>query len=202
MYSMHIGHIIRGRQSEFTLLKKCSDGLDVNSILGDNDDDDGKATKHEDDEKYDDDIQDPCIFSSKTANTSDPSQVPRKWLDTEMDCSLTSSHYSKRCNDPVALSEGIRVSENKFCTKYAIHKTPKMWMVGIKFEPEFQSPDVETGFIDGNAVDGHTWRFIKIWKDTCEKVANVVEVCALYICNCFCSMMSYIRLSISYFVLL
>lgn len=26
-------------------------------------------------------------------------------------------------------------------------------------------------------VDEHTWRFIKIWKDTCEKEENIVEVC-------------------------
>ncbi|KAL4591063.1 hypothetical protein LXL04_004011 [Taraxacum kok-saghyz] len=41
--------------------------------------------------------------------------------------------------------------------------------VEMKLKLELLSGDVETGFIDGNAVDGHTWMFIKIWKDTCEK---------------------------------
>ncbi|KAJ0508397.1 putative histidine kinase/HSP90-like ATPase superfamily [Helianthus annuus] len=47
-------------------------------------------------------------------------------------------------------------------------------MVGIKFKPEFQSLDFETGFIDDNAIDGHTWRFIQIWRDPCEKEEDVV----------------------------
>ncbi|KAL4591064.1 hypothetical protein LXL04_004012 [Taraxacum kok-saghyz] len=63
---MHIGNIMRGRRSEFTLLKKCSDGLDVDSKL---DDDDGEAAKN-------DDIQDSG--------------------QTEMDCSLFSSHEIKQ----------------------------------------------------------------------------------------------------------
>nr|XP_043606109.1 protein NO VEIN-like isoform X1 [Erigeron canadensis] len=89
------------------------------------------------------------------------------------DCSST-FHENKRSNGCVVPFEGKKISEISFCTTIAIHRTPKMWMVGIKFKPEFQSVDFETAFIDDNAVDGYTWRFIQIWKDTCEK-ENVVE---------------------------
>ncbi|KAI3791105.1 hypothetical protein L2E82_04710 [Cichorium intybus] len=176
---MHIGNIMRGRRSEFTLLKKCSDGLAADSKLDDNEDDDnGEAAKDEDNENNDGLIQDSGISSCQTATSSDPSSsahVPRVWLDTEMDCSFPSSQDNKRCTEHGASSEGKVAPENIFCTKYVTHRTPKKWMVGIKFKPEFQSGDVETGFIDDNAIDGHTWMFIKIWKDTCEK-DNVVDV--------------------------
>ena len=46
----------------------------------------------------------------------------------------------------------------------------------LNYKREFFCEDVETGYIDNNAVDGHTWRFIKIWKELCED-ENVVEVC-------------------------
>ena len=79
------------------------------------------------------------------------------------------------CNDHGASLKGKQVSEISYCTKYAIHKTPK-WVAGTMFNPELFSVDVVTGYIDGNAVDGHTWGFIKMWKKSCED-ENVVEVC-------------------------
>ncbi|KAI3716434.1 hypothetical protein L1987_67311 [Smallanthus sonchifolius] len=169
---MYIGNIIRGRRSEGTLLKKCIEGLDVKSILDDNEDDvdDGNAAKDDENDK-DNDVQDTNLFSSQIANASDTSaaeQMPRVSPDTEMD--LTSSH--ERCNDCVASLEGKQGSETttseiKFFTK--VLRKPK------RFKSEFQSDDVETGFIDDNAIDGHTWRFIKIGKDSCEQEENVVE---------------------------
>ncbi|GJX87230.1 hypothetical protein Tco_0339244 [Tanacetum coccineum] len=44
----------------------------------------------------------------------------------------------------------------------------------MKLKPEFLSVDVKTGYMDDNAVDGHTWRFINICKESCED-ENVVE---------------------------
>ncbi|GJS11643.1 histidine kinase-like ATPase, C-terminal domain-containing protein [Tanacetum coccineum] len=152
---MHIGYIIRGRRSEGNVLKKCSDGLDLDSLINDKEDDGNAANNKNDD--------------AEAASTSDPSaalQIPHTWLDTELDCSLT--HEIKTCNDHGAPLKGIQVSEINYCTKYAIHKTPEKRIAGMKVKPEFCSDDVETGYIDDNAVDGHTWRFIKIWKESCE----------------------------------
>ncbi|PWA40966.1 hypothetical protein CTI12_AA557850 [Artemisia annua] len=160
---MHIGYLMRGRRSEGNILKKCSDGLDVNSLINDNEEDDGDTANNKND-------------GAQAASTSDPSadaasQIPRTWLNTEMDCSLT--HEIKSCNDHGASLKGKQVSEISYCTKYAIHKTPK-WVAGVMFNPELFSVDVVTGYIDGNAVDGHTWGFIKMWKKSCED-ENVVE---------------------------
>ncbi|PWA48738.1 histidine kinase-like ATPase, C-terminal domain-containing protein [Artemisia annua] len=155
------GYIMRGRRSEGNVLKKCSVGLDLNSLINDEEDDESAANNNNDD--------------AEAAPTSDPSaasQIPRTLLDTELDCSLT--HEIKSCNDHGAPLKGKQVSEISYCTKYAIHKTPNKWIVGMKVKPEFLSDDVETGYIDDNAVDGHTWRFIKIWKESCED-ENVVE---------------------------
>ncbi|GKD30145.1 hypothetical protein Tco_1240923 [Tanacetum coccineum] len=44
----------------------------------------------------------------------------------------------------------------------------------MKLKPEFLSVDFKTGYMDDNAVNGHTWRFIKICKESCED-ENVVE---------------------------
>ncbi|KAK9072450.1 hypothetical protein SSX86_008884 [Deinandra increscens subsp. villosa] len=181
---MHIGYIIRGRRSEGTILKKCNDGLDAKSILDDNEDDseDGNDAKGEENDK-DNDVQDSNLFLSQIATASDTSaaaQMPLTSLDSEMYRGLITSH--KGCNDCVSpLDRGkqgsnVKSSETEFYTKYVIHKTPKSLMIGIKSKPEFYSVDVEPGFIDDNAIDGHTWRFIKIWKDPCEKEENVVEV--------------------------
>lgn len=157
---MHIGNIMRGRRSEFTLLKKCSDGIDIESKLDDNDDNSGEATNHEENDKNDN-IQDYGISS----------------FPNEMDRSVLSSHDKKVCNDHgVSFDQGKQGHENNFCTAYVVHRIPKHWMLGIELKQVFQSGDVETGFIDDNAVDGYTWMFIKIWKDTCEK-ENVNEVC-------------------------
>lgn len=155
---MHIGNIMRGRRSEFTLLKKCSDGIDIESKLDDNDDNSGEATNHEENDKNDN-IQDYGISS----------------FPNEMDRSVLSSHDKKVCNDHgVSFDQGKQGHENNFCTAYVVHRIPKHWMLGIELKQVFQSGDVETGFIDDNAVDGYTWMFIKIWKDTCEK-ENVNE---------------------------
>ncbi|KAJ9555573.1 hypothetical protein OSB04_010187 [Centaurea solstitialis] len=110
---MHISHIMRGRRSEITLLKKCSEGLDVGLKLDGNEDDAGDNAKDEDNNDNDD-VQDFGILSSQIA---------------------TGSHSS----------------------------------AAAQFKPEFLKDNVERGFIDGNAVDGNTWMFIKTWKDTCEK---------------------------------
>ncbi|KAD5508905.1 hypothetical protein E3N88_16608 [Mikania micrantha] len=156
---MHIGYIIRGRRSEGNILKKCNDGLDVKSILGDGEDDGI--------DKLD------ATASDKLA----AAQTPGVCLDTEAVFSLTSSNET--CNDCVSPLEGkrefqIKTPEIKYCTEFAIHRTPTLWMTGIKFDPEFQSLEMGAGFIDDNAIDGHTWRFIKIWKDPCEREDNVV----------------------------
>ncbi|XP_076891842.1 protein NO VEIN-like [Bidens hawaiensis] len=155
---MHIGHIIRGRQSESTILKKCLNGLDVKSILDDSEDEDGNAAKDDENDK-DNDVHESNLF---------PSQTTKVCLDTEM-------------------KQG---SEIIFFTKCVTHRTPDKRMDRNKYIPKFRrldvetgfiddnaiDGDVETGFIDDNAIDGHTWRFIKIWKDSCEKEDNVVEV--------------------------
>ncbi|KVH90985.1 protein of unknown function DUF3883 [Cynara cardunculus var. scolymus] len=154
--AMHISHIMRGRRSEITLLKKCSEGLDVELKPDDNEDDAG-----DDDNNKNDDFG---ILSSQIATCSRSSaaaQVPRICPDTEMDYSLTSSHD----NDGVALKCG---------TIHVIHKSLEYWNLAVKFKPEFLNDNVERGFIDGNAIDGNTWMFIRTWKDTCEK-ENVHE---------------------------
>ncbi|KAK1435357.1 hypothetical protein QVD17_01118 [Tagetes erecta] len=172
---MHIGYIMRGRRSEGALLKKCNSGLDVKSILDENEDDDGNAAKDDENDKNNDALES-NLFLSQTETAYDTlaaAKRPQVCLDTEIDYSSTLSY--DRCTDCVA-QQGSNLSEVKFCTKFVIHRTPKLWMIGIKFKPEFQSLDVETGFIDDNAIDGHTWKFIKLWRDTCEKEENVVEV--------------------------
>ena len=68
-----------GRRSEGNVLKKCSDG----SLINDNQEDDGNTANEAANNKNDD---------AQAASTSDPSaapasQIPRTWLDTEMDCS-------------------------------------------------------------------------------------------------------------------
>ncbi|KAI3706216.1 hypothetical protein L6452_23812 [Arctium lappa] len=168
---MHISHIMRGRRSEITLLKKCSEGLDV-GLKPDGNEDDAEDNANDEDNNNNNDVQDLGILSSQTATGLHPSaaaQVPRIWLDTEMDYSLNSSHDS----DPVAL-EGKQGPVHKCCTRHVIHKSLEYWNLGVKFKPEFLNDNVETGFIDGNAIDGNTWMFIKIWKDTCKK-ENVDE---------------------------
>nr|GEX47689.1 hypothetical protein [Tanacetum cinerariifolium] len=74
-------------------------------------------------------------------------QISRTWLDTNLDCSLTEI---RSYNDHGAL--------------------PK-WK---QLKPEFLSVKVRIGYMDNNTVDGHTWRFIKICKESCED-ENVVE---------------------------
>ncbi|GJW91709.1 hypothetical protein Tco_0169262 [Tanacetum coccineum] len=98
-------------------------------------------------------------------------QILRTWLDINLDCSLTEI---RSCNDHGAQPKWKQVSEITYCMKYAIHKTPKKWINEMKLKPEFLSVDVKTGYMDDNAVDGHTWRFIKICKESCED-ENVVE---------------------------
>ncbi|KAI7727546.1 hypothetical protein M8C21_003850, partial [Ambrosia artemisiifolia] len=108
-------------------------------------------------------------FSSHIATASETStaaQMPRLRPDAKIDCTLISCH--ERSNDCVAPPERERRSEIKFCTQAV--RTPKI------LRQEFESVDVEPGFIDDNAIDGHTWRFIKKWKDLCEKEENAVEV--------------------------
>ncbi|GKD76995.1 hypothetical protein Tco_1339616, partial [Tanacetum coccineum] len=77
-------------------------------------------------------------------------------------------------NDHGAPSKWKQVSEITYYMKYVIHKTLEKWIDGMKLKPEFLSVDVKTGYMDDNAVDGHTWRFIKICKESCED-ENVVE---------------------------
>ncbi|KAJ9555632.1 hypothetical protein OSB04_010246 [Centaurea solstitialis] len=152
---MHISHIMRGRRSEITLLKKCSEGLDVGLKLDGNEDDAGDNAKDEDNNDNDD-VHDFGILSSQIATGSHSSaadQVPRIWQDTLMDYSLTSR-------------DRARVT---CCTIHVIHKSLEYWNLGVKFKPEFLKDNVETGFIGDNAIDGNTWMFIKTWKDTCEK---------------------------------
>ncbi|KAI7727548.1 hypothetical protein M8C21_003852, partial [Ambrosia artemisiifolia] len=155
---LHIGNIIRGRRAEGTILKKCSDGLDVKSILGDNEDedDDGNAAKDDENDKSND-VQDSNLFSSQNTTASDPSEAAQM------------QRFSN-CVSPLEEKQGSKIN---YCTQYAIHRTPKLLAIGM---PEFQSVDVETGFIDDNVIDGHTWSFIKTWKGSCENEENVVEV--------------------------
>nr|GEV64860.1 replication protein A 70 kDa DNA-binding subunit C-like [Tanacetum cinerariifolium] len=98
-------------------------------------------------------------------------QILRTWLDTNLDCSLTKI---RSCNDHGAPPKWKQVSEIAYCMKYAIHKTPKKWIDGMKLKPEFLSVDVKTRYKDDNAVDGYKWRFINICKESCED-ENVVE---------------------------
>ncbi|PWA52302.1 histidine kinase-like ATPase, C-terminal domain-containing protein [Artemisia annua] len=163
MYAHWIYH--RGRRSEGNVLKKCSVGLDLNSLINDEEDDE-TAAKDAANNNNDD------AEAASTSDLSAASQIPRTWLDTELDCSLT--HEITSCNDHGAPLKGKQVSKISYCTKYAIHKTPKKWIAGTKVKPEFLSDNVETGYIDDNAVDGHTSRFFKIWKESCED-ENVVE---------------------------
>ncbi|KAI7727540.1 hypothetical protein M8C21_003844, partial [Ambrosia artemisiifolia] len=109
-------------------------------------------------------------FSSHIATASETStaaQMPRLRPDAKIDCTFISSH--ERSNDCVAPLERKRRSEIKFCTKSV--STPE------RLQQEFESVVMEPGFIDDNAIDGHTWRFIKKWKDLCEKEENADEVC-------------------------
>ncbi|KAM0064933.1 putative histidine kinase/HSP90-like ATPase superfamily [Helianthus debilis subsp. tardiflorus] len=153
---MHIGYIIRGRRSEGTILKKCSDGLDVKSILDDNeDDDDGNAAKDDEIDKSRD-VQDSNLFSSQNVSSD-----------------TSAAAQTQGCSDCVSSLEEKQASKIEFCTKYATHTTPKLRTIGM---PKFQSVDVETGYIDDNAIDRHTWSFIKTWKASCEKEDTVVEV--------------------------
>ncbi|MFS7913841.1 hypothetical protein Hanom_Chr02g00146491 [Helianthus anomalus] len=153
--AMHIGYIIRGRQSEGTLLKKCNDGLDVKSILDDN----GDAANDDDETCKNNVVHDSNLFSSQTTTAPDSSaaaQTPQVCLDNKIYCSLTSSHERKRR------------SKIRFFTKVVTTST--------ELRQEFQSVDMEPGFIDDNAIDVHTWMFIMMWKDLCEKEENADEV--------------------------
>ncbi|KAM0024170.1 hypothetical protein Hdeb2414_s0022g00612571 [Helianthus debilis subsp. tardiflorus] len=72
--AMHIGYIIRGRQSEGTLLKKCNDGLDVKSILDDN----GDAAKDDDETCKNNVVHDSNLFSSQTTTAPDSSAAAQR----------------------------------------------------------------------------------------------------------------------------
>lgn len=81
--------------------------------------------------------------------------------DSEIDDLQDSSLFSSQ----TATTSDSLAYDYKFCTKYVSDKKHEKWEIGV----------VERGVIDDNAIDAHTWLFIKIWTQLCENV-NVDEV--------------------------